>query len=79
MSTGENLSTAALLERIRDEEDLLEVGHAFRELVQLRDEADAAIAVGVAVMRQRLASWAEIAGALGVSKQAAQQRYGGAV
>lgn len=46
------------------------------ELLQLRDEVEAAIAVAVAGQRARGQSWAYIAKGLGVTRQAAQMRYG---
>lgn len=45
------------------------------ELVSLRDDLEAAIAVAVEGQLERT-SWAGIGAALGVSRQAAQQRYG---
>ncbi len=68
--------SATLLSTIRHDPDLLDVGRAFRALVRLRDEAEVSVAIGVRAMRKRQASWTEIGNALGVSKQAAQQRYG---
>lgn len=41
----------------------------------LRDDLDAAIAHAVAGVRERH-SWADIADALGITRQAAQQRWG---
>jgi hypothetical protein len=45
------------------------------ELVSLRDDLEAAIAVAVAGQQQRT-SWQRIGDALGITRQAAQQRYG---
>jgi hypothetical protein len=48
------------------------------ELAELRDEIDARIAEVVEQQRsQQQTPWATIGRVLGVSKQAAQQRYGG--
>jgi len=49
-------------------------------LVALRSEVDAAIAEAIAGLRSPKwsYSWADIARALGTTRQAAQQRYGGA-
>jgi hypothetical protein len=51
---------------------------ALRSLSQLSSEVDAVCRLAVAGLRQGpfSYSWSEIAGRLGVSKQAAQQRYG---
>lgn len=48
------------------------------ELVQLRADVDAAVDVAVAGLRsgEYPRSWAAIGGALGMSRQAAQQRWG---
>ena len=45
-------------------------------ILAVRDELDAAIAQAVAGMRASGFSWAEIAAPLGMSRQAAQQRWG---
>lgn len=45
------------------------------ELVALRDELEAAIAVAVTGQQART-SWQRIGDALGITRQAAQQRYG---
>lgn len=45
------------------------------ELMALRDEADAALAEGVAALRRHGYSWAEVGAELGCSRQAAQQRF----
>jgi hypothetical protein len=51
---------------------------ALPELVALRDELDAVIGESVAALRSEphCYSWQEIADRLGVSRQAAQQRWG---
>ena len=46
-----------------------------RELVSLREAAAAAVDEAVRRLRRRGANWPEIANALGVSRQAARQRY----
>jgi hypothetical protein len=45
-------------------------------LARERDAVEQSIRLQVATARDAGASWAEIGRALGVSKQAAQQRYG---
>lgn len=45
-------------------------------LADLKDEVDGVIGQAVAAWRTQGRSWATIGEALGVSKQAAQQRYG---
>ena len=50
--------------------------HRLREAVQHRAGAEAEIAGAVAAARDTGYSWAVIGGMLGVSAQAAQQRYG---
>jgi len=50
---------------------------ALADLVQLSAGVDQAVADAVAGLRRLGYSWAEIAGRLGISKQAAQQRWGG--
>ena len=45
------------------------------ELVTLRDSVEVAIAATVAGLRDNGYSWAEVGDGLGISKQAAQQRY----
>ena len=50
---------------------------ALRALVALGSDVDAAIGAGVAGLRAAGYSWADIAGRLGMSRQAAQQRWGG--
>lgn len=47
-----------------------------RELLALRAELDAAISVAVAGQRSTGYSWANIADAAGISRQAAQQKWG---
>jgi hypothetical protein len=49
---------------------------ALRDLVGLAEEVDQAVADAVAGLRARGYSWAEIGDRLGVTKQAAQQRWG---
>lgn len=46
------------------------------ELVELRAHVDRAISNSVRAVHDSGSSWAEIGSALGVSRQAAQQRYG---
>lgn len=47
------------------------------EMVQLRDEVEAAIAAAVRGQRENHgASWADVARGLGTTRQAAQMRYG---
>ncbi len=48
---------------------------AIAELVEQRDDIDAALLEAVRAARFGNRSWSEIAAMLGVSKQAAQQRY----
>ena len=69
-------SVAALLDTIREDADRVDAAAAFRELVNRRKAADETLTIAVRAMRARQASWSEIAGTLGVTKQAAQQRYG---
>jgi hypothetical protein len=45
------------------------------QMVELRDELEAAIASAVAGQRDRGASWADIGRGLGTTRQSAQQRY----
>lgn len=51
--------------------------HPLMDLVDARKHIDAAIAAQVVAARQAGESWELIGIALGTSKQAAQQRYGG--
>lgn len=46
------------------------------ELISLRDEVEAAIAVAVTGLREQGHSWQYIADGLGVTRQSAHQRYG---
>lgn len=46
------------------------------ELVRLRDDLDDAIHMVVAGVRRSGATWEEIGSALGMTRQAAQQRWG---
>ncbi|MGL5858428.1 MAG: hypothetical protein ACRC35_08515 [Angustibacter sp.] len=46
------------------------------QLVDRRDRLDEEIAAAVGAARQANRSWSQIGAALGVSKQAAQRRYG---
>ncbi|MFJ3393992.1 hypothetical protein [Leifsonia aquatica] len=46
------------------------------ELVSLRDDLEAAIAVAVKGQKSYGRSWAYIGGALGIKRQSAQERYG---
>jgi hypothetical protein len=46
------------------------------EMLKVRDEMDAAIRAAVDGMRDRGESWTYIGKGLGVSKQAAEQRFG---
>jgi DNA-directed RNA polymerase specialized sigma24 family protein len=50
---------------------------ALRDLVTLSDQLDAALITAVKGLRAFGYSWAEIGARLGISKQAAQQRWGG--
>jgi hypothetical protein len=45
-------------------------------MVELRDQVEAAIAEAVAGQRKNGASWARIGAGLGITRQAAFQRYG---
>jgi hypothetical protein len=49
-----------------------------RDLIALAEEVDHATTVAVAGLRRVGYSWAEIATRLGITRQAAQQRWGGA-
>jgi hypothetical protein len=49
-----------------------------RDLLALAEEIDCATDTAVAGLRQHGYSWAEIASRLGITRQAAQQRWGGA-
>jgi hypothetical protein len=49
---------------------------ALAELVALRDQLDTAIDAGVAGLRTAGYSWAAIGAPMGMSRQAAQQRWG---
>lgn len=46
------------------------------QMAELVDELDAAVQAAVNGQRARGASWAEIGRAFGITRQAAQQRYG---
>jgi DNA-directed RNA polymerase specialized sigma24 family protein len=50
---------------------------ALRDLVNLSDQLDNAIAQAVLGLRAFGYSWADIAARLGITRQAAQQRWGG--
>jgi hypothetical protein len=50
---------------------------ALRDLVGLADELDQALISAVTGLRAFGYSWAEIGNRLGISRQAAQQRWGG--
>jgi hypothetical protein len=50
---------------------------ALRELVALGSDVDVAIRTGVAGLRAAGYSWADIGARLGITRQAAQQRWGG--
>jgi hypothetical protein len=50
---------------------------ALTGLAALRDEVDQALADAVAGLHGQPYSWADIGRALGITRQAAQQRYGG--
>jgi hypothetical protein len=52
------------------------LGHALRAAVDLRDAVDSFLGELVAMARDEGATWAEIGAALGVTTQAAHQRYG---
>lgn len=63
---------AAYSRRVADADDV-----DLAEMVALRDDLDAAITAAVKGQRERHGrSWADIGQALGVTKQAAYQRYG---
>jgi len=49
---------------------------ALADLIALSTEIDDALSLAVAGLRQGGYSWAEIAGRIGVTRQAAQQRWG---
>lgn len=79
MSGGDHAAFMAFARRIlraaskrmadADPEDLA-------DLVALREAVDEAINTAARAVHDGGASWAQIGGALGVSKQAAQQRWG---
>jgi hypothetical protein len=50
---------------------------ALRALVALGSDVDTAISAGVSGLRAAGYSWADIAARLGITRQAAQQRWGG--
>jgi hypothetical protein len=50
---------------------------ALRDMVGLADQLDAALSEAVHGLRQHGYSWTEIGDRLGISRQAAQQRWGG--
>ncbi|HZN72690.1 MAG TPA: hypothetical protein VFC00_13560 [Micromonosporaceae bacterium] len=50
---------------------------ALRDLIALADDIETAIRTAVIGLREHNYSWAEIAARLGVTKQAAHQRWGG--
>jgi hypothetical protein len=50
---------------------------AITGMARLADDLDAAIRRAVTGLRQRGYSWAEIGSRLGITRQAAQQRWGG--
>jgi hypothetical protein len=64
---------AALAERAEDSDPLA----ALRALAELRRQSDRLEAVAVRRARVRGLLWSEIAGALGISKQAVHKKYGG--
>jgi hypothetical protein len=47
-----------------------------RDLVALAEDVDRATDTAIAGLRRARYSWAEIAGRLGITRQAAQQRWG---
>ena len=63
-----------------DPDDLVEAKtsalRSIAELVEQRNEVDDGLAEAVQAARDAGRSWSEIAAMLGVSKQAAQQKYG---
>lgn len=64
---------AALAERAEDSDPLA----ALRALAELRRQSDRLEAVAVRRARVQGLLWSEIAGALGISKQAVHKKYGG--
>lgn len=58
--------------RVGNDGDEFELG----ELVAMHDELDEAIAHAVDLHRSRGKSWTSIGDSLGISRQAAQQKYG---
>jgi hypothetical protein len=50
---------------------------ALADMAALADELDTAIRAGITGLRNRGYSWADIGDRLGVTRQAAQQRWGG--
>lgn len=68
----ENRNTQALVSALEDEDPLL----ALRAVAALHEEADRIAAVLVRRARNAGCSWAQVAGALGVSRQAVHKRYG---
>lgn len=61
----------AYARRVADADDV-----DLAEMVAVRDEMDAAIQAAVDGLRARGESWAYIGNALGIKRQAAQQRFG---
>lgn len=68
----ENRTTQALVSAL-DDDDPLQALHA---VAALHEEADRIAAVLVRRARNSGCTWAEVAGALGVSRQAVHKRYG---
>lgn len=78
----ENSDYYAFVRRIIRSAERKRTGHIedLAELAELRTELEQAIRNTIGKLRaepQTAASWTEIGDALGVSQQAAQQRYGG--
>ncbi len=68
----ENRNTQALVTALEDENPL----QALQAVAALHEEADRIEAVLVRRARNAGCSWAQVAGALGVSRQAVHKKYG---
>lgn len=79
MNTTQNTQAAEIRSRVAIACTATESGHhisAVADLAAARRELDMMIAETVAVARVQGETWAAIAASLGVTMQAAQQRYG---
>jgi hypothetical protein len=72
----ETPDTATLLTIVISDPDLIEARDAFRYIIQAQAQAAEHLHEAAVAIRERGMTWEQIGAELGITRQAAQQRYG---